>query len=143
MSKQFKVGDKVRNVSDGPEKWSTKCSTLGAIYTVAEVRDPSETPDGRQRIKLAELVEASPYHFRKSHWYELVTEPATIYKVISTDYPECQPWPNEYASVEEAEAGVLKGDSGRTFEIYSVVRTVHKTVKLTERTEVIRELEVV
>lgn len=68
-------------------------------------------------------------------------QPATVYKVISTDYPECLAWATEYASVEEAEEGIRESaEPGRTFEIFSVVRTVHKTVKLTERTETIREL---
>lgn len=137
MSKQFEVGDKVRNVSDGPAEWYGVGAQIGCVYTVVEV---TEGVDG-QLLRLAELAKVHPHHRRWARKYELVNEPATVYKVISTDYPECLAWDIEYASVEEAEAGIRESaEPGRTFEIFSVVRTVHKTVKLTERTETIREL---
>lgn len=143
ITPKFKVGDKVRNVSD---HWRGVLAG-GEVYTVGRVRDnDKELGSGcsnKFSIQLSELMERYPYHHRYESSYELVQEEATntVYKVISTDYPECQEWANESASVEEAEAGIRKeAEPGRTFEIFSTVRTVHKTVKLTERTEVIREI---
>lgn len=66
MSK-FKVGDKVRNVSD---TW--KGLTLQTVYTVAGLRDSTGVPC----IRLSEIAGAYPQHWRYESSFELVKEGA-------------------------------------------------------------------
>lgn len=126
---EFKVGDKVKAITDARSKFGVH---KGQVYEVDAVYDGFGT---------LHLVGQSATTHHKFDRFELVTEPATAYKVITTMHADATPWATDFETVEAAEQAIK--DYGRpsyTFEIFSVVRTVHKTVKLTKRTEVFREL---
>jgi hypothetical protein len=137
----FNVGDKVRNVDDPGFGGLRK----GGVYTVAKVRDTAAALGGEPRfcIQLSELLPEYARHFRPARFYELVeAAPANplVYKVayVRPDGTRSV-WNGDYSSIDEAEDSIKDiARTGATLEIYSEVRTVHRTVKYQVRE--VREL---
>ncbi|MEX3629902.1 MAG: hypothetical protein VB138_10910 [Burkholderia sp.] len=74
MAREIKVGDKVRNVSDGPSNWGHFLGAkMGDICTVEAVR-PSRRRAGEILLHLAEYSSGSPVHLRCARHYELIEE---------------------------------------------------------------------
>ncbi|KVQ06863.1 hypothetical protein [Burkholderia ubonensis] len=134
---RFKVGDKVRNVSDtGMKDYGLK---VGEVYTVAKVRD-NFTSFGRicgdrHCIQLAELLDACSTHHRYESQYELVEEPATEFRIRKhgTALREVRGTP--FATQQEAEQAVSRYTPGSVYEIVEV--KVVRTVKVEQEVRVI------
>jgi hypothetical protein len=133
MSQYFKVGDKVRCIRN--DDGYGRRLTVGKEYRVIEISGSKECIF----VMGDNGFQCGPYADR----FELVTEQAepVVYQVYVKDATCPNTWGNKFKSVEDAEEYVKEmGKEGLTFEIFSNTRTVHKTIKLSERTEVIREL---
>ncbi|KVF22777.1 hypothetical protein [Burkholderia cepacia] len=134
---KFKVGDKVRNVSDGGMK--DYGLQVGKVYTVAAVRDNFEAfrscSGERYSIQLAELLGGCSTHHRHEYQYELVEEPASEFRIRKhgTALREVRGIP--FASQAEAEQAVSRYTPGSVYEIVEV--KVVRTVKVEQEVRVI------
>lgn len=134
---KFKVGDKVRNVSDnGMKGYGLK---VGAQYTVAAVRDNFEAFEAhygeRYSVQLAELLAECALHHRHESQYELVAEPTTEFRIRKhgTALREVRGIP--FATQKEAEQAVSRYTPGSVYEIVEV--KVVRTVKVEQEVRVI------
>lgn len=74
MAREIKVGDKVRNVSDGPSNWrSFLGAKIGDVCTVAGVSRTGRA-GAEILLHLAEYSSGSPVHLRRARHYELIEE---------------------------------------------------------------------
>jgi hypothetical protein len=110
MSK-FKVGDKVRNVSD--TEWDIP---VGTVCTVAEVR---EGINGRPAcIKLTEYVASNAYHYRYETGYVLVEGQHGAYTVHYDGYQVGDP----HLTINDATNWIQ--DNGVGGLVYTILETI-------------------